>query len=273
MKVKKFIGQSVNGFTILDTYAVELPSGSTTRRVLLRCEECGREFERSSGSDFSSIKCKCKCEYLKPKKEKIHWIEYGGKKYSETDFCKMHGVNIGTFWNRVNRGMTVSEAVLSEFRCTCRTCGRAFESNRPNKKYCSKTCFNRWSKGRRELPQPFLCECIICKNLFCTTEIKAKTCSKECRMARDRIERSGRYKKIKARGEFDSTVTLRNVFEKYGGICCACGKEMSFDCETISNDYPSIDHKTPISKGGAHTWDNVQLLCRLCNSKKGARIA
>lgn len=62
--------------------------------------------------------------------------------------------------------------------------------------------------------------------------------------------------------------------------CVVCGKEF----ETISNgkfcgdecrnlawsgDYPSVDHVIPLSKGGTHTWDNVKLAHKRCNSKKG----
>jgi 5-methylcytosine-specific restriction endonuclease McrA len=32
--------------------------------------------------------------------------------------------------------------------------------------------------------------------------------------------------------------------------------------------YPTIDHIAPISKGGTHTWDNVGLACKRCNSLK-----
>jgi 5-methylcytosine-specific restriction endonuclease McrA len=37
------------------------------------------------------------------------------------------------------------------------------------------------------------------------------------------------------------------------------------------DSYPSIDHVRPISKGGSHTWDNVMLAHKGCNSKKGNR--
>jgi 5-methylcytosine-specific restriction endonuclease McrA len=34
------------------------------------------------------------------------------------------------------------------------------------------------------------------------------------------------------------------------------------------DNYPTIDHITPISKGGTHTWDNVGLACKRCNTLK-----
>ena len=34
------------------------------------------------------------------------------------------------------------------------------------------------------------------------------------------------------------------------------------------DNYPSIDHIIPISKGGTHQWNNVQLAHRKCNRMK-----
>jgi 5-methylcytosine-specific restriction endonuclease McrA len=33
--------------------------------------------------------------------------------------------------------------------------------------------------------------------------------------------------------------------------------------------YPSIDHIVPMSKGGDHVWNNVQVAHIICNSYKG----
>ncbi len=35
---------------------------------------------------------------------------------------------------------------------------------------------------------------------------------------------------------------------------------------------PELDHRIPMSKGGPHTWANVQCSCRKCNHRKGATI-
>lgn len=36
--------------------------------------------------------------------------------------------------------------------------------------------------------------------------------------------------------------------------------------------YPSIDHIVPMSKGGGHVWENVQVAHIICNSEKGDRL-
>lgn len=52
------------------------------------------------------------------------------------------------------------------------------------------------------------------------------------------------------------------VWQRDGGRCRQCGAQQ----------YLEFDHIIPFSKGGASTLNNVQLLCRICNAKKGAHI-
>lgn len=71
--------------------------------------------------------------------------------------------------------------------------------------------------------------------------------------------------------EFDESITLEKLIHRDGGICQICGKQT--DSDDISNGhigrmYPTLDHIVPLSKGGSHTWDNVQLAHMACNSGK-----
>ena len=56
-------------------------------------------------------------------------------------------------------------------------------------------------------------------------------------------------------------VTRRAVFGRDGHRCQYCGDPAE-----------SLDHVTPRSRGGAHTWENVVACCRPCNVKKGDRV-
>lgn len=59
------------------------------------------------------------------------------------------------------------------------------------------------------------------------------------------------------------TRALRDwIFERDGYQCRSCG----------GGHLLTIDHVTPISKGGMSTRDNLQTLCRGCNCRKGARL-
>lgn len=69
---------------------------------------------------------------------------------------------------------------------------------------------------------------------------------------------SGTYQKASV------PVLLRwSVWERDDFRCQRCG----------SRQFLAADHIIPESKGGATTLDNLQTLCRSCNSRKGARPA
>lgn len=63
--------------------------------------------------------------------------------------------------------------------------------------------------------------------------------------------------------EFDPSVTSFAVYEYYQGICGICGSRAPLK-------QGSMDHITPLSQGGSHTWSNVQYAHRSCSSRKGA---
>lgn len=267
MKVKKFLGQTINGFVILDTYSKNLPAGTKTRKVLLKCEKCGRVFERNSGIDFEHIKCKCMCKSAN-KKNKYHYIEFQGKKYTQTEFCKIHNICVSTFKSRIEKGMKIEEAIKKTFINECQICEKQFEASRPDKKYCCKTCANRAAHKKGKYKKMQIKECIVCGKKFETLRNDAKTCSKKCRYTVDRMKRNKYFKNLKTIGKFDYSIKLENVYKKYNGICQKCGKSLNFNCSPFSDNYPTIDHIIPLSKNGVHEWDNVQLLCRKCNYTK-----
>lgn len=53
-----------------------------------------------------------------------------------------------------------------------------------------------------------------------------------------------------------------SVWQRDSGKCVQCK----------ATSYLEFDHVIPFSKGGANTINNVQLLCRQCNLKKGSRL-
>jgi HNH endonuclease len=70
------------------------------------------------------------------------------------------------------------------------------------------------------------------------------------------------YKEQSTQGEIPKHIQ-NAVMQRDGGRCVQCG---------YSGEYIEFDHIIPRSKGGTNTVDNIQLLCRRCNLKKGDRI-
>ena len=60
-----------------------------------------------------------------------------------------------------------------------------------------------------------------------------------------------------------SDAVKREVWQRDGGKCCACG----------SVERIEYDHKNPVSNGGTSEAENIQLLCRPCNRSKRTKLA
>lgn len=112
-------------------------------------------------------------------------------------------------------------------------------------------------------------ECEVCGEKFLAHYPTAKYCSKTCQKKNTRTR--DRYKGI----TIDKGITLPRLAKRDHNQCQICGLFVDWD-DFIQTDktkicgdmYPSIDHIRPISLGGVHSWDNVQLAHRKCNSRK-----
>lgn len=105
-------------------------------------------------------------------------------------------------------------------------------------------------------------QCPVCQSLFVG---KRKYCSDECRIKN--------YWNIK--GEYRYLFPLEELYERDNGICYLCGKPCDWNDKeekngviVYGNNYPSRDHVIPKSKGGEHSWENLRLAHRLCNTRK-----
>lgn len=67
-------------------------------------------------------------------------------------------------------------------------------------------------------------------------------------------------------------ITLKKLIDRDGLQCHICGLICVYDGDGKGDLYPSIDHLLPIARGGGHTWDNVRIAHRRCNSVKADRV-
>ena len=138
---------------------------------------------------------------------------------------------------------------------------------------------NKKKKEEREHREPVLfeCQCQQCGETFKTAR-KRKYCSEECAKKFSNTT-SWRVREMKLQNALvDRDISLNRLYERDNGICYICGKqcdwndyEMRGETFIAGNNYPSVEHIKPLSKGGKHEWKNVKLAHRLCNTVKGAR--
>lgn len=73
--------------------------------------------------------------------------------------------------------------------------------------------------------------------------------------------RNRRARKIVGGGRF-TAMEWKSLLERYNNTCLCCRR----------NDVKlTADHVIPLSKGGSNSIDNIQPLCKSCNSKKHAK--
>lgn len=162
-------------------------------------------------------------------------------------------------------------------RCSNAECRAELPEDRKDRR--CKDCERARSSARYSLQSE---ECRALKRVYYAANretVKARTSLYYIEHREERCEQVSRWSKAnpakdkerhhrrRARkaGCVVSSADLRLVVEKAGGLCQVCGI-------LIPEGLRHIDHIIPLSKGGPHAQENLQLLCRTCNCRKGARL-
>ena len=88
-----------------------------------------------------------------------------------------------------------------------------------------------------------------------------------------------RYKQYTHTTPYAKRIKWQTLIAEGDGKCAICGctvdpsdtwiNEKGRKC--FGRKYPTVDHIVPLKLGGLDVIDNVQLLCKRCNSAKGAK--
>ena len=105
--------------------------------------------------------------------------------------------------------------------------------------------------------------------------LRRKYCSDKCSAKAQNKANETRRRQLISAAMVDKDITVEGLYKRDNGICYLCGKPCRLDDYIIQDGqkqcgdwYPSIDHVVPLARGGAHSWDNVKLAHRICNSRK-----
>ena len=112
-------------------------------------------------------------------------------------------------------------------------------------------------------------ECAECSSLYYSATWKGqKYCSQTC--AGRSASRKGKHRhRARMKEAYVEPVDANVVFESANWHCSWCKIPTLKDKRgSIDMDAPELDHVIPLSKGGEHSYANVQLLCRSCNGTK-----
>lgn len=188
--------------------------------------------------------------------------------------CKKCGAEFLRF-NDVLRGKTKT--------LNCRQCGNGTNSFMPfveevlqfyraghsisetsNKFNIKKSTLNNWVKTRR----------VTNGRTFEEGGRESNKARAEAAVVPGRVSRNAsHYRRAKLHGApAEVGITLQKLIERNGLTCAICGLPCFYFGNGCTDLYPTIDHIVPISKGGGHTWNNVQIAHRLCNVNKRDHI-
>lgn len=118
--------------------------------------------------------------------------------------------------------------------------------------------------------------CAMCAKEFVKTNEQHLYCSEKCRIKNERKQtRSTRKARERGAEVIDKDIKLEALAIRDEQTCYLCGQGVDWQDKHTENGviicgnyYPSVDHVIPLVKGGVHSWDNIKLSHRICNSVK-----
>lgn len=220
------------------------------------CKLCGKEIKRGASHRSLSERTYCSDECYRKARgcetKKITFCQLCGKQFQEQRDCA---------------NLFCSKSCASKYKgikLTEQRLERERHSEELKKEF--KEALKRVEELRYRIEHEKFCK--TCGKLF-TAKIYTQVCC--CPECSRRHENRNKDRRIYKNGQPDLSITLTKLYLRDGGVCKICERSIDFDCDPNSDYYPSIDHIIPIARGGLHSWDNVQLLCRRCNYLKGVK--
>lgn len=206
---------------------------------------------------------------------------YTPKNANRNQFC-------GRQCARLAQGFDLSKPSNHRPHCrvyfpNCEQCRKQFTTNRKTVRLCSDVC----RKARQEEACLYPRTCKVCQCEF-TRKWAHDVCSDACqeiinkpkrRVASKATRKKRRalglddhgkaYKRAKRCGVAYEVIQRRKVYERDGWMCLLCRKPIKQGVVVPHPLSATLDHIIPMSKGGSHTYSNVQCAHFSCNWMKG----
>lgn len=161
--------------------------------------------------------------------------------------------------------LKISKALSKKIKFNCDMCGvECFDKPssyaRKKKHFCGLACYASY---RKEFMSFFE------QNSY--KGVRAKDDSRQvyhrnyCKNNKSTIShlKARRYAREKGAIGSHTLVEWNDLLFSYGSCCAACGSDKEL----------TKDHIIPLSKGGSDYIENIQPLCKSCNSRKGNKIS
>lgn len=231
----------------LDLDYIESIGTRAKAKVRIRCRTCGHVFERCVPHvNKGTVRCPKCAEAERKKQAREREIEAKKERERrnaerEAERIKINPLGLSNYQLAVQSKLDVVH--------TCEICGNEYTIRTRMEKEGLKNCTDNG----------------CCSNACARKRSHRKR--KETGYPKSHLHRARRYG-----CEYDGSVTLKRLIKRDGLRCAICGEMCDPNdhswTEYFGPMYPTIDHIIPMSKGGGHTWDNVQVAHAICNSNK-----
>lgn len=231
------------------------------------CHACWFTYKRIAERDCLSCG-----KLFKPKTSKIRYCSNEcGNKHKSVMYRKPES-NVQKNKVTVNGARIGSTCKLSFSKC--KGCGGPRPTlSRNTGLYCSAKCQTHYyyeadCKSGKRGRKVGLSVCTWCgAKRYLDKHANKLFCSAKCSGKKAKAERRHR----KRTANYTEGISWKTAVKRFGwacsGCCVTCIRPSGFNNPIEA----TLDHIIPISKGGSHTWDNVQVLCRDCNTAKHDR--
>lgn len=244
------------------------------------CKQCGECFEKSkyrSNHMFCSNYCAHKWRYNHPKYSKRTcrncgkpFIPKGSERIS---FCSRE-----CFFESIKRREPKERLIPNRRARPCSYCGGIIPKP-GSKKVCDgcrvhhfMTQQLKYDAAKRTSPRTYKCKRCGREITVAYANKKRKFCSDTCLRRWSRVQAKA-VRRARKRNVVREKFHPIEVFMRDGWRCRLCGIDTPASLRgTLHDQAPELDHVIPLSRGGPHTMNNTQCLCRKCNSDKGNEI-
>ncbi|MFD6517310.1 HNH endonuclease [Rhodococcus sp. NPDC060176] len=88
----------------------------------------------------------------------------------------------------------------------------------------------------------------------------------------EKVRAKNQRRRARLLDAFVEDVDLQVVWQRDGGVCQLCDTAIDPEIEWPHRQSRTLDHIIPLSRGGEHSYANVQLAHHSCNSRKNDSI-